>query len=99
MKRGAPGAQRRGAPIRREVRTAGTVGAVAVRLLDLHGTSRGRDLVHVAAGGRRASDLVRVLRGLAPALDVVFFPAWDFLPYDRASPTRLVMGQRMSALD
>ncbi|WP_447726436.1 transcription-repair coupling factor [Sphingomonas koreensis] len=34
----------------------------------------------------------------APELDIVQFPAWDCLPYDRASPTLRVMAERMAAL-
>ena len=34
----------------------------------------------------------------APELEVVQFPAWDCLPYDRASPTLRVMAERVAAL-
>ena len=34
----------------------------------------------------------------APELEVVSFPAWDCLPYDRASPTLRVMAERIAAL-
>ncbi|MDP1026273.1 transcription-repair coupling factor [Sphingomonas sp. KR1UV-12] len=34
----------------------------------------------------------------APELEVVMFPAWDCLPYDRASPTLRVMADRIAAL-
>lgn len=34
----------------------------------------------------------------APELDVVEFPAWDCLPYDRASPAHSVSARRLSAL-
>src|SRR5690606_5415648 len=34
----------------------------------------------------------------APELEVIQFPAWDCLPYDRASPTLRVMAERMAAL-
>ena len=34
----------------------------------------------------------------APELEVVQFPAWDCLPYDRASPTLRVMAERIGAL-
>jgi len=34
----------------------------------------------------------------APELDVLTFPAWDCLPYDRASPTLHVMAERMATL-
>ncbi|CAN5374696.1 transcription-repair coupling factor [soil metagenome] len=34
----------------------------------------------------------------APELEVITFPAWDCLPYDRASPTLRVMAERLAAL-
>src|SRR3546814_11464558 len=34
----------------------------------------------------------------APELDVFSYPAWDCLPYDRASPTLRVMAERLAAL-
>ena len=34
----------------------------------------------------------------APDLEVIAYPAWDCLPYDRASPTLRVMSERMAAL-
>ncbi|MBB5708966.1 transcription-repair coupling factor [Sphingomonas xinjiangensis] len=34
----------------------------------------------------------------APELEVLSFPAWDCLPYDRASPTLRVMSERLATL-
>lgn len=34
----------------------------------------------------------------APELEILAFPAWDCLPYDRASPTLHVMAERMATL-
>ncbi len=34
----------------------------------------------------------------APELEIVSYPAWDCLPYDRASPTLRVMAERLAAL-
>ena len=34
----------------------------------------------------------------APDLEIVSYPAWDCLPYDRASPTLRVMSERLAAL-
>jgi transcription-repair coupling factor (superfamily II helicase) len=75
-----------------------TLGGVAVRLLRLADEAAGRGLLHVASSERRADELGRVLRGLAPGLEVLVFPPWDCLPYDRAPPSREAMGRRMAAL-
>ena len=55
-------------------------------------------VLYVADGERRADEVARALAVLAPDIDVVPLPAWDCLPYDRASPSREVMGRRMAAL-
>ncbi|WP_375285667.1 transcription-repair coupling factor [Sphingomonas sp.] len=34
----------------------------------------------------------------APDLEIIEFPAWDCLPYDRASPTLRIMAERVGAL-
>jgi transcription-repair coupling factor (superfamily II helicase) len=34
----------------------------------------------------------------APELDILAYPAWDCLPYDRASPTLRVMAERLATL-
>ncbi|MCR5875423.1 hypothetical protein LRS10_15270 [Phenylobacterium sp. J426] len=55
-------------------------------------------LVYVASSDRRAEEIGRALRRFAPELEVLVLPAWDCLPYDRASPSRDVMGRRMAVL-
>jgi transcription-repair coupling factor (superfamily II helicase) len=52
----------------------------------------------VAANERRAADLVRILKALSPDLPVALYPGWDCLPYDRAPPSRRVMGRRLAVL-
>ena len=48
------------------------------------------------------ADLARAAKGravfVAPELQVIEFPAWDCLPYDRASPALSVASRRLSAL-
>ncbi|GJE08898.1 MULTISPECIES: DEAD/DEAH box helicase [Methylobacterium] len=77
------------------------VGALAVTLLDLAAPddrAPGRPIVHVARDGGRLDALAAVLRVLAPAAEVAVFPEWDCLPFDHASPSRAVMGQRAAVL-
>jgi len=54
--------------------------------------------IHVARSEARAARMARAARALAPDLPVVLLPAWDGLPYDRTSPSRAAMGQRMAAV-
>ncbi|MGA0606880.1 DEAD/DEAH box helicase [Phenylobacterium sp. VNQ135] len=55
-------------------------------------------LIYVASSDRRAEEIGRALRHFAPDIEVLVLPAWDCLPYDRASPSRDVMGRRMAVL-
>ncbi len=55
-------------------------------------------LAVVCRDGVRMAMLARALAFFAPEIEVLEFPAWDCLPYDRASPHAGVVAQRMSAL-
>jgi transcription-repair coupling factor (superfamily II helicase) len=64
----------------------------------VHGTGEGGRAVIVAADEaamRALSDTVPVF---APEVQVLTFPAWDCLPYDRASPALRVMAERLATL-
>ncbi|HYF08143.1 MAG TPA: CarD family transcriptional regulator, partial [Acetobacteraceae bacterium] len=55
-------------------------------------------LAFIARGEARATRIARAAQALAPAAMVVRqLPGWDCLPFDRVSPSRAVMGARMSA--
>ncbi len=47
------------------------------------------------AAGRAVADTAGFF---APGLEVLWLPAWDCLPYDRASPAQGVMAERLAAL-
>src|SRR5215210_1037698 len=74
------------------------MGLLAVRLLSLADEAGPRGLIHIAGSDRRAERLGLLLADLAPSLDVIAMPAWDCLPYDRAAPSREVMGRRVVGL-
>ncbi len=54
--------------------------------------------VYVARDFARMNAVAEALKFFAPELDVLPFPAWDCLPYDRMSPTPGIVAQRMFAL-
>ena len=58
----------------------------------------GRRIVFIARDGQRLAEVERVIRFFAPAIEILDFPAWDCLPYDRASPHSAVVARRMAAL-
>lgn len=74
-----------------------SIGQRAVCLIEMAHNAGPDGLIYLAQGQRRAEDIARALKGLAPDLEVISLPPWDCLPYDSASPSREVMGQRMAA--
>ena len=63
-----------------------------------HGTGTSRRLVIVAADEAAMRALTDTIPAFAPEVEVLGFPAWDCLPYDRASPALRVMAERMATL-
>jgi transcription-repair coupling factor (superfamily II helicase) len=72
-------------------------GADARFLADL-ARARGGLVLHVARDGVRSTAMREALEFFAPAIPVVDYPAWDCLPFDRASPSAAVASARMAAL-
>ncbi|MEM8917062.1 MAG: transcription-repair coupling factor, partial [Pseudomonadota bacterium] len=55
-------------------------------------------VMHVAADDARAARLTDLLGFFAPDIDVLAFPAWDCLPYDRVSPHGEIIARRVDTL-
>ncbi|MCB9983374.1 MAG: transcription-repair coupling factor [Rhodospirillales bacterium] len=55
-------------------------------------------LVHVALDDTRMATLKELLGFFAPDAQVIEFPAWDCLPYDRVSPNADIVAKRVFAL-
>ena len=55
-------------------------------------------LLVVCRDGQRMQALSRALGFFGPDLQIMEFPAWDCLPYDRVSPNAGVVAQRMTTL-
>ncbi|UOM36804.1 transcription-repair coupling factor [Acuticoccus sp. I52.16.1] len=58
----------------------------------------GDAVMFVARDGARLKAAENALAFFAPELAVVRLPAWDCMPYDRASPSALVQARRAAAL-
>ncbi len=54
--------------------------------------------VFVARDGARLSAFVDAFRFFAQGIEILSFPAWDCLPYDRVGPSAGVAAQRMATL-
>src|SRR4029078_11105264 len=52
----------------------------------------------ICRDGPRMAALARALSFFAPDIEVLQFPAWDCLPYDRVSPHGAIVAQRMTTL-
>ncbi|MGB2320217.1 MAG: transcription-repair coupling factor, partial [Candidatus Puniceispirillum sp.] len=59
--------------------------------------AKGR-ILYVARDDARLALMRDALMRLAPSIDILVFPAWDCLPYDRLSPQGALVGQRIEAL-
>jgi transcription-repair coupling factor (superfamily II helicase) len=60
--------------------------------------ANGRTVVHVCRDDARLYRLAELLRFFHPGVGVLSFPAWDCLPYDRASPQADIMAARAGVL-
>jgi transcription-repair coupling factor (superfamily II helicase) len=55
-------------------------------------------LLHIARDDQRMSALREQLKFFAPQVDVLSFPAWDTVPYDRVSPHPEISSRRIATL-
>lgn len=55
-------------------------------------------ILHVSASDRDMANLRDCLKFFAPNREIIEFPAWDSLPYDRASPNPAIIAKRVEAL-
>ncbi|MBI1408038.1 MAG: transcription-repair coupling factor [Caulobacter sp.] len=60
--------------------------------------ARGGAALFVARDGARAEAFSGAMAVFAPELEVVQFPSWDCLPYDRVGPAPAIAAQRMATL-
>jgi transcription-repair coupling factor (superfamily II helicase) len=55
-------------------------------------------LLHVARDDARLDKLAETIAFFDPEVEILRFPAWDCLPYDRISPHREIVSQRIDTL-
>jgi transcription-repair coupling factor (superfamily II helicase) len=73
---------------------AGAEGFVAAKISQ----ETGRSLVLVATSDREMELFFQQLQVYSPRAEILKFPAWDCLPYDRISPRHQIMAERMAVL-
>jgi transcription-repair coupling factor (superfamily II helicase) len=72
----------------------GVDAAVLVRRLGEHDGP----VLHIARDDTRLAGLAEAIGFFGPEVEVVQFPAWDCLPYDRVSPNGGIIAERIAAL-
>jgi transcription-repair coupling factor (superfamily II helicase) len=55
-------------------------------------------VLHVARDDARMARLAEALVFVMPEAEILRFPAWDCLPYDRVSPNPALVSERIAAL-
>jgi len=73
-------------------------GLDARRLGEALANLEGATLLHIARDDARMARFAETLRFFHPAIEILTLPAWDCLPFDRASPDSALVGQRMATL-
>jgi transcription-repair coupling factor (superfamily II helicase) len=72
-------------------------GAQPLVMADLARAGTGR-AIFIAPDDAAMRGIAEAAKFFAPELEVIEFPAWDSLPYDRASPALSVSAKRLAAL-
>ena len=54
--------------------------------------------LHIARDGKRMMELAETINFFSSSIEIITFPAWDCLPYDRVSPKRDVVASRVDSL-
>jgi transcription-repair coupling factor (superfamily II helicase) len=67
-------------------------------LLARRGLEHPGPLLHVARDDARMARMAEALHFFAPDAEVLRFPAWDCLPYDRVSPNPELVAERIATL-
>jgi transcription-repair coupling factor (superfamily II helicase) len=76
----------------------GLVGADLARAIAAGKSPPAISLAVICRDGPRMAALARAIAFFAPDIEVLEFPAWDCLPYDRVSPHPAVVAQRVMTL-
>ena len=68
-------------------------------IADLLNLSPEKPLLHIARDEVRISEIADMLKFVLPEVEILTFPSWDCLPYDRVSPQADIITQRMNTLE
>lgn len=57
-----------------------------------------RSIVYIVSDGNALARAAAVMEYMYPQLEILRFPAWDTVPYDRVSPNSAIMSERVETL-
>ncbi|MCK5297056.1 MAG: transcription-repair coupling factor [Alphaproteobacteria bacterium] len=60
--------------------------------------AEGKEVLHVARDDVRLAWFVEAVKFISPEIEILDFPAWDTVPYDRVSPHADIIGRRLNTL-
>jgi transcription-repair coupling factor (superfamily II helicase) len=89
---------RRRKPERRErdvVKVAPRLGAIAVRLIERIDAVARPAIIFASKSEGRSRALAQLVESLTPDLEVIHFPPWDCLSFDRMPPSPAIVGERI----
>ena len=55
-------------------------------------------ICHICLDEARLKNLKNLIEYFSPDVEILEFPAWDCLPYDRVSPSTDILGKRLEAI-
>ena len=67
-------------------------------LMDLANTNPNRPIIAICRHENQLDQIAKDIATLDPTLEILKFPSWDCLPYDRVSPKKDVIGKRVQTL-
>ena len=59
---------------------------------------KNHDIIYIASSGIELANTADILEYMYPQIEVLRFPAWDTVPYDRISPNIEIIAQRINTL-
>ncbi|MEZ5691058.1 MAG: transcription-repair coupling factor [Rickettsiales bacterium] len=76
-------------------------GMVIARLLngDVSPLPATSDILYITTNDRELETMESSIRFFAPDTEILVFPAWDCMPYDRVSPKNVVMAKQIKILN
>ena len=56
------------------------------------------NILHIVRDDKRATQLKSSIQFFYPKLKILYFPAWDCLPFDRSGPRLAIQAERLATL-